>query len=107
MLAQRQLFHHFSLSYDIIVSLLEGHEQTKRMITAVISDQEFVGQILRESEKQVHGAEDYMHNNIEGMFPEICKAIQHRRAQYFLLYHEYDFVTKMLKHGQIEEKEAN
>lgn len=41
------------------------------------------------------------------MFPEITKAIQQRRAQYYLLISEYKFVEKMLKHGQIEQKEAD
>jgi hypothetical protein len=41
------------------------------------------------------------------MFPEIMKAIQQRRAKYYLLIHEYHFVEKMLKKGQIEAKEAD
>lgn len=52
-------------------------------------------------------AENYMHQKIEEMYPEICKAIQHRRAQYFLLVHEYHYVEKMMKNGQIEDKEAS
>lgn len=104
--AQSHLYHHFSLSYDIIVSFIEAHDETKRMILSVIEDQKFVGEILKESQTQVEGAEDYMHSVIEDMFPEICKAIQHRRASYYLLVHEYNFVGEMLKHGQIEEKEA-
>lgn len=47
-----------------------------------------------------------MHQHIEEMYPEIAKAIQHRRAQYYLLIHEYHFVEEMLKKGQIEDKEA-
>jgi hypothetical protein len=30
-----------------------------------------------------------------------------RRAQYYLLVREYNYIEKMLKHGQIEEREAN
>lgn len=41
------------------------------------------------------------------MFPEITKAIQQRRAQYYLLISEYKFVEKLLTHGQIEQKEAD
>ena len=51
-------------------------------------------------------AENYMHTYCEDMYPEICKAVQHRRAQYYLLTHEKGFIEKMLKNGQIEEKEA-
>ena len=40
-----------------------------------------------------------MHKHIEDDFPEICKAIQHRRAMYYLLAHEFHYVDDMLKHG--------
>lgn len=76
------------------------------MIQKVIENKSFVAKILQESMKQIESAELYMHTHIEEMFPEICKAIQHRRAQYYLLVHEYHFIEKMLKNGQIEEKEA-
>jgi hypothetical protein len=33
------------------------------------------------------------------MYPEISKAIQHRRAQFFLLTHENLFLDEMLKKG--------
>ena len=55
---------------------------------------------------QVADSENYMSKHIEDMFPEISKAIQHRRAEYYLLVHEYHEVDKMLKHGQIEDKDA-
>jgi|TARA_B110001450_G_scaffold205602_1_gene195551 hypothetical protein len=44
-------------------------------------------------------AETYMHEEIELNYPEIAKAIQIRRASYFLLAHEYQFVDEMLKKG--------
>ena len=93
------LFEHFTLSYDILVNFIEGHDQATKMIEAVIENKDFVGKILLESQKNVHGAEAYMYRHIEDTFPEICKAIQHRRAQYFLLVHEYHYVDKMLKNG--------
>ena len=100
------LFEHFTLSYDIMVNFIEGHDQATKMILMVIENKDFVGKILLESQKNVLGAETYMHRHIEDTFPEICKAIQHRRAQYYLLVHEYHYVDKMLKNGQIEDKEA-
>lgn len=48
-----------------------------------------------------------MASEIEEDFPEISKAIQHRRAQYYLLIHETHFIDDMLKKGQLEQKEAN
>lgn len=70
-------------------------------------NKDFVGRILNESIDQVQKAEEYMATKIEEMFPEITKAIQHRRAQYYLLVHEYHEIEKMLKHGQIEDKHAD
>lgn len=100
------IFNHFSLSYDIIVNFIEANEQAQKMIIKVISNQQFVQKILNESQKELSSAEAFMQYHIEEMFPEIAKAIQHRRAQYYLLIHEYHFVEDMLKKGQIEEKEA-
>jgi hypothetical protein len=93
------LFDHFTLSYDILVSFIDGHDAATKMIDMVIENKDFVGKILLESGRNVHGAEGYMHRHIEDTFPEICKAIQHRRAQYYLLVHEYHYVDKMLKNG--------
>lgn len=44
---------------------------------------------------------------IENAFPEISKAIQHRRAEYFILTKESHYVNKMVHHGQIEQNDAN
>ena len=52
-------------------------------------------------------ADEHLHKHLEDVFPEICKEIQSRRAQYYLLVHEYHAVDKMLKMGQIEDKEAS
>lgn len=69
------LFEHFSLSYDIIVNFIEGHEEATRMISQVIENQDFVSKILLEGKEQQEGAEAYMHSHIEDMFPEISKSI--------------------------------
>lgn len=74
------LFDHFSVAYDIIVNFIEGHEEATHMIVKVIENQNFVSKILKESQTQMHEAEQYMNQHIEEMFPEICKAVQHRRA---------------------------
>ena len=41
------------------------------------------------------------------MFPEIQKAIQHRRAQYYMLIHEFKYIEHQMQKGAIEEKEYN
>jgi predicted transcriptional regulator len=40
------------------------------------------------------------------VFPEVCKAIQTRRAQYSLLVKENHHIENMVHYGQIEEKDA-
>lgn len=72
----------------------------------MILNKDFVTKILEEASEQAKMADDYMHSYCEDMYPEICKAVQHRRAQYYLLTHEKKFIDKMLKNGQIEDKEA-
>ena len=41
------------------------------------------------------------------MYPEIGKSIQLRRAEYYMLVHQKKLILGLLKHGQIEDKEAN
>jgi len=55
--------------------------------------------INHESIENTTEAETYMHEEIELNYPEIAKAIQIRRASYYLLSHEYQFVEEMLKKG--------
>ena len=98
---------HHSLAYDIIVNFVDAHEQAINMILNVIENKQYVEKIIHESKDNTDEAEKYMHEEIELNFPEVAKAIQMRRASYYLLMHEYQYVDHMLKKGQIEEKEAN
>lgn len=77
------------------------------MITNVIENKNFVDKILNESNKMRSKAEHYMNIHIVEQFPEIAKAIQTRRAKYYLLIKEQHYVDAMQKTGQIEEKEKD
>jgi len=66
-----------------------------------------VNKILTESKKDIELAEVYINEHIEDMFPEIAKAIQMRRAQYYLLNDGYSFIDSMVHKGQIEEKDGD
>jgi hypothetical protein len=105
-LAHSALFEHHFQSYDILISFIEAHDETKRLMMNVMEGNRFIDEILHESHEQVRHAEKYMHKHIEYDFPEVCKALQHRRAMYYLLVHEYHFLEDMHKHGQIEERDA-
>jgi hypothetical protein len=88
-----------SLAYDIIVNFIDAHEEANQQITKIIENQHFVSLILTESKKDIQQAEVYIMEHIEDMFPEIAKAIQMRRAQYFLLNDGYSFIQSMITKG--------
>ena len=45
------------------------------MLQKVIENQKYLSRILNESQENMNHAENYMHQKIEEMYPEICKAI--------------------------------
>jgi len=53
--------------------------------------------LLKEIKDNTDLGNKYLIEKCEDVFPEITKSIQHRRAQYYLLLHEYNFVEKMRK----------
>lgn len=105
-IAHSYLFDHFSSVYDILICFIEAHDETKNLMQNCLEHSKYVEKILKETQIQVEKAQAYLHKNIEEDFPEICKAIQHRRAMYYLLVHEYHFVENMKKNGQIEDRDA-
>lgn len=100
------LFNHFSFTYDVCINFIEAHEEASKMLIDVIIESQFSRRIKNEATPNLLAAENYMHHQIEESFPEITKAIQHRKAQCYLLIHEYHLIEDLLKKGQIETKEA-
>ena len=76
------------------------------MLRKVIENERFVDKIVGESQDQRELAEAYQHRDIDGLFPELAAQLQLRRAQYYVLVHEYHYVEGLLHKGQIEEKEV-
>lgn len=105
-LCRRLLFNYFAAAYDIIVTFVDCHEEASAMISNVIENQRFVDRIVAESKAQRELAEAYQHRDIDYLFPELAAQIQLRRAQYYVLVHEYHYVEGLLHKGQIEEKEV-
>ena len=101
------MFDNLAFSYDMAVNFVEAHEQASKMILGVIQNKEFVETILTEAKENILAAQKYLSVEIENIFPEIAKAIQHRRAEYYILTHESHYVDKMVHHGQIEQNDAN
>lgn len=52
-------------------------------------------------------AEQYVVDRIESVFPEICTAIQLRRAKFTIINTQYNKLKNMVHNGQIEEKDAD
>ena len=100
------MFDYLAFSYDMTVNFIEAHEQASKMIQGVIDNQEFVDVILKEAKQNIMAASKYVAVEIENIFPEIAKSIQHRRAEFYLLTHKAHYVHKMVNHGQIEDNDA-
>ena len=100
------LFNHFSFTYDVCINFVEAHEEASKMLIDVVIQSDYAKKIKDEATPNLLAAESYMHHQIEETFPEITKAIQHRKAQYFLLIHEYHMIEDLLKKGQIDNKDA-
>lgn len=69
------------------------------MLQNVIENKEFTALILKEAQNNTLKAESHLFKHLDDLFPEVCKEIQSRRAQYYLLVHEFHYVDKMLKNG--------
>lgn len=105
-LARNLLFGHYAKAYDVIVTFVDCHEEAGAMLSNVIENRRFVDGIVSESKAQRELAEAYQHRDIDYLFPELAAQIQLRRAQYYVLVHEYHYVESLLQKGQIEEKEV-
>lgn len=103
---KKQQFDKITTSYDILVNFVESHEVAHILINEVIQDRKYINIIIEETRVNIHKAEEYNIDNIEAVFPEICKSIQTRRAEYSLLVKENHNIDNMVHHGQIEEKDA-
>lgn len=100
------LYDRLSFEYDVTVNYIEAHEETLEMIEQVINNEEILDRIRLEVKKELKKAEIKLYKHIEENFPEVTKAVQHRRGGNFLINHMQHFVEEMVKHGQMEEKEA-
>ena len=76
------------------------------MINGVIDNHELCDIILKEAAYNIEQAQKYLAIEVEVVFPEISKSIQHRRAEYYILTKKSHYVQKMQHHGQIEENDA-
>jgi len=105
-LIKNWLYQRLSFEYDAVVNYIEAHEECIEITEQIISNEEILDKLKEELKKQIRRAEVKLYKHLEDNFPEVIKAIQHRRGGYFLINHMNTFVEEMVKHGQMDDKEA-
>ena len=100
------LYHRLSFEYDTTVNYIEAHEECLEFIEQIVYKPETLARLKKEVKKELKKAEIKLYKHIEENFPEVTKAIQHRRGGHYLINHMKHFIDEMVKHGQMEEKEA-
>lgn len=100
------LYHRLGFEYDAIVNYIEAHEECLDHIEQIIYNEEIIERLRTEIRKELVKAENKLYKQIEQNFPEVTKAIQHKRGGHFLINHMQHFVEEMVRHGQMEPKEA-
>lgn len=100
------LYSRLSFEYDATVNYIEAHEECMEQIEHIIHHEPIVERLRLEIRMEMMKAENRLYRRIEQNFPEITKAIQHKRGGHYLLNHMHHFVEEMVNHGQMEPKEA-
>ena len=86
------MFESFATGYDCAVNFIEAHEQANKMINGVVENEGLCEIVLKEARENIEMAQKYIAIEIEEVFPEISKSIQHRRAEYYILAKQSKFV---------------
>lgn len=95
-----------SYGYEFAICFIEAHEAASKMIGGIVDNKDLCDIVLKESKTQTELAYAYIQNYVELPFPEIAKACQQRRAEYYILNHKLKYVNGMLHHGQVEPNDA-
>lgn len=75
-------FNQLSVSYDILLNYLEGHEEAFKVLDEVIGDERIRNQLKLESQAQMKIIQDFMREQFENKLEDVTQAIQQRRATY-------------------------
>lgn len=99
------LYSNLSFVYDVTVNYVEAHEECLKLICDIIHNDEIVDKL----QKEIHGTVKFAENklyDLEEHFPEVIKAVQHKRGGFYLLNKMRNFVNELIEHGQMDIKEA-
>jgi hypothetical protein len=80
------VYGHVSLGYDLVVTYIEACAKARGALRALTDeDSEHLDKVIQESTANQQLAEAYKSERLEDIFPEFCKEIQHRRANYAIV----------------------
>jgi hypothetical protein len=100
------LYNNISFVYDVTVNYVEAHEECMELIHQIVHNEEILDKLKQEIRKELKHAENKLYNELEENFPEVIKAVQHKRGGYYLINKLRTFVNEMIEQGQIDFKEA-
>lgn len=100
------LYNNISFVYDVSVNYVEAHEECLRTISNIVHNDEIIEKLQKEIHDIVKHAENKLYNDMEENYPDVIKAVQHKRGAFFLINRMTNFVTEMIEHGQMDFKEA-
>lgn len=89
-----------------MVNFVEAHEECSELIDEIFTNDNILEKVKGEVRAEIKRAENIVYNELEENFSEVTRAVQHKRGGYFLINRMRNFVLDLIKHGQIEFKEA-
>ena len=93
------LFERVQKAYDIIVNYVDAHKKSILMLQEIIENDDLVGIIVEEIEDQIEEAEMAIKLKLEDAFPDITQAVNQRKAEYFVLRQQINYVESLDKNG--------
>lgn len=101
------VYGHVSLGYDLVVTYIEACAKARGALRALTDeDSEHLDKVIQESTANQQLAEAYKSERLEDIFPEFCKEIQHRRANYAIVLAQRNMVKDQLAKGLILDNQA-
>ena len=102
---KQQLYNEICFVFDVVQNFDDGHKIAIGLLENLIKNQDFLGRIKSQSERQVKEAQSYKQERFS-MYPEIRKAVAQRRAMYLILNHQQQMLNELVDCGQMEHTEC-
>lgn len=76
------------------------------LIHHIIENQDILKRLKDEVRHEVRHATNKLYSELEEIFPEVIKAVQHKRGAYYMINRLRGFITTMIEDGLLDFKEA-